>query len=204
MEKKEILKKGDSPIAPLMSEVEKKIVIIRDQPVIADADVAALYGVKTKEINQAVRNNPDKFPSHYIISLTKSELKGLRSKFLTTNVSSKNRSSTKVFTERGLYMLATILKGEKARAVTFAIIETFAQIRELKRELIEMHRETDEEKQQSKMEHFGEVLTDIVMPDLMTSETESSLEINFLIGKIKHTVKRVRKEDGGGLISADA
>ena len=54
------------------------------------------------------------------------------------------------------------------------------------------------------MEHFGEVLTDIVMPDLMTSETESSLEINFLIGKIKHTVKRVRKEDGGGLESADA
>lgn len=44
------------------------------------------------------------------------------------------------------------------------------------------------------MQHFGEVLTDIVMPDLQTSETESSLEINFLIGKIKHTVKRVRKE----------
>jgi len=45
------------------------------------------------------------------------------------------------------------------------------------------------------MQHFGEVLTDIVMPDLQTSETESSLEINFLIGKIKHTVKRVRKEE---------
>lgn len=45
------------------------------------------------------------------------------------------------------------------------------------------------------MQHFGEVLTDIVMPDLQTSETESSLEINFLIGKIKHTVKRVRRDD---------
>ena len=80
----------------------------------------------------------------------------------------------------------------------------FAQTRGLNRELTEMHRKTDEEKQKSKMEHFGEVLTDIVMPDLMTSETESSLEINFLIGKIKHTVKRVRKEDSGGRNCADA
>ena len=92
-------------------------------------------------------------------------------------------------------MLATILKGEKARNVTFAIIETFAKVRELKCELLELHKETDKEKQTSKMQHFGEVLTDIVMPDLQTQETESSLEINFLIGKIKHTVKRVRKDE---------
>ena len=106
-----------------------------------------------------------------------------------------NRNSTKVFTERGLYMLATVLKGKKARDITFSIIETFFKMRSLKRELIELHQETDKEKQTSKMKHFGEVLTDIVMPDLQTSETESSLEINFIIGKIKHTVKRIRIED---------
>ena len=72
-------------------------------------------------------------------------------------------------------MLATILKGEAARDMTFAIIETFAKVRELKRELLDLHKETDKQKQQSKMQHFGEVLTDIVMPDLQTSETESSL-----------------------------
>lgn len=105
-----------------------------------------------------------------------------------------NRNSTKVFTERGLYMLATILKGERARAVTFSIIETFAKVRELKRELLTLHSETDKEKQKSKIQHFGEVLSDVVMPDLQTQETESSLEINFFIGKIKHTVKRMRKE----------
>lgn len=92
-------------------------------------------------------------------------------------------------------MLATILKSEKARDMTFAIIETFVKVRELKRELLDLHKETDKQKQQSKMQHFGEVLTDIVMPDLQTSETESSLEINFFIGKLKHTVKRVRKEE---------
>ena len=177
------------------NEVENKIATIRKLQVIADADVAELYGVDTKAVNQAVRNNPDKFPSDYMFELTKSELSILRSKILTTNVSVKSRSATKVFTEKGLYMLATILRSERATAATFAIIETFAKVRELKRELVELHKETNKAVQEKKMQHFGEVLTDIVMPDLQTAETESSLEINFIIGKIKHTVKRVRKEN---------
>ena len=159
-------------------------------------DVAYLYGVETREVNQAVKNNPEKFPAHYMFELTPSELRDLKSKVLISNVSNNSRrGATKAFTERGLYMLATVLKGERARQVTFTIIETFFKVRELKRELLDLHKETDKQKQQSKMQHFGEVLTDIVMPDLQTSETESSLEINFLIGKIKHTVKRVRKEE---------
>ena len=190
----DIVKKDETTLPVLMEQVEDKIAVIRNVDVIADADVAALYGVETREINQAVRNNRDKFPTSYMFDLNNSELNDLRSKILTTNVSSKSRSTTKVFTERGLYMLATILKGETAKNMTFAIIETFAKVRELKRELLEFHQEKDKEKQASKMQHFGEVLTDIVMPDLQTSETESSLEINFFIGKIKHTVKRVRKE----------
>jgi hypothetical protein len=177
----------------MINEVEAKIVEIRGIPVIADADVAALYGVKTKEVNQAVYNNPDKFNSNYMFELNMNELHDLRSKILTTNVSLMTRNPTKVFTERGLYMLATILHGERARAVTFAIIETFYKVSSLKRELLELHNEPDKDVQQQKMKHFGEVLTDIVMPDLQTSETESSLELNFIIGKLKHSVKRVRK-----------
>ena len=177
-----------------IKEVENKITIIRGIPVIADADVAALYGVETKDVNRAVANNPEKFPSHYLFELSMSELVNLRRKFSSTNVSVKNRNPTKVFTERGLYMLATILHGERAREVTFAIIETFYKVRSLKRELLELHGEADKDVQDQKMKHFGEVLTDIVMPDMETSETESSLEINFIIGKLKHSVKRVRKE----------
>ena len=192
-----IVKKEDNILLALMKEVEDKIAVIRNQEVIADADVAYLYGVETREVNQAVKNNVDKFPSSYMFELNTSELRDLKSKILISNVSPNNRKPTKVFTERGLYMLATVLKGERARNITFAIIETFAKVRELKRELLELHSETDKQKQASKMQHFGEVLTDIVMPDLQTSETESSLEINFLIGKIKHTVKRVRKENPG-------
>lgn len=62
----------------------------------------------------------------------------------------------------------------------------------MRHELIALHKETDRQKQESKIEHFGNVLSDIVMPDLQTQETESTLEINFVIGKLKHTVKRRR------------
>lgn len=171
-----------------------KIVHIRDVDVIADADVAELYGVETKRVNEAVRNNADKFPDGYVFLLTDSELHKLRSKISSTNVSVMSRNSTRVFTERGLYMLATILKSERARAVTFAIIETFYKVRSLKRELLQLHQESDKEKQTSMMKHFGELLTDIVMPDLQTNETETQLELNFVIGKLKHSVKRIRKE----------
>lgn len=179
----------------LVAEVHNSIVLIRDTPVISDADVAFLYGVETRRVNEAVKNNPEKFPSDYMFSITKEEKEDLRSKLSTTKVSSKSRANTKVFTEKGLYMLATILKSQRAVDVTFAIIETFAKVRSLKRELKEMHEETDKKIQSKKMQHFGEVLSDIVMPDLETTETESTLELNFLIGKIKHTVKRTKKND---------
>ena len=177
----------------LISDVQDSIVMIHDTPVIADADVAALYGVETKRVNEAVRNNPDKFPDDYMFTLSADEVNYLRSKFSSTKVSPKSRSLTKVFTEKGLYMLATILKSKEALNVSFAIIETFTKVRALKRELVELHQVTEPIQQSSKIQHFGKVLSDIVMPDLETSETESTLELNFLIGKIKHTVKRVKK-----------
>ena len=189
-----ITKKDTDLLPALIREVEDKIAVIRNHEVIADADVAFLYGVETREVNQAVKNNVDKFPPHYMFELSSSELHDLKSKILISKVSPNNRKPTKVFTERGLYMLATVLKGERARDITFAIIETFAKVRELKRELLELHKETDKAKQATKMQHFGEVLSAIVMPDLQTQETESSLELNFFIGKLKHTVKRVRKD----------
>ena len=186
--------KKPSKLPVSIREVEDKITVIRGMEVIADADVAALYGVETKRVNEAVRNNSVKFPPHYMFELNMNELQILRSKISSTKVSVKNRNPTRVFTERGIYMLATILKGERARDVTFAIIETFFKVRNLKRELMELHNESDKEVQSQKMKHFGDILTDIVMPDLETSETESTLEINFFIGKLKHSVKRIRKE----------
>ena len=187
-------------------DVQRRIVCVRQQPVIIDADVANLYGVETKRVNEAVRNNPDKFPKDYMFELSDEESRvlrskissleqggDLRSKISTTKLSLKSRALPKVFTGKGLYMLATVLKSRRATEATFAIIETFTKVRSLKRELIELHDEKNQRGQSGKMRHFGETLADIIMPDLDTVETESSLELNFLIGKLKHTVRRVRK-----------
>lgn len=187
----------------LLEQVRQKIISIRNCQVILDADVAELYGVETKRINEAVRNNPDKFPESYMFKLTNEDMEYLRSKFSTANISPKSRVLPKAFTEKGLYMLATILKSSRAVNATFAIIETFSLVRQVKRELLAMHNETDGEKQQSKIRHFGEMLSSIVMPELETSETESSMEINFFIGKIKHTVKRVRKQNNADHTEVD-
>ena len=184
---------ADAPSAVAYSDVQRMIVHVRNQQVIIDADVAKLYGVETKRINEAVRNNPDKFPADYMFMITADELSDLRSKFSSANISPKSRALPKAFTEKGLYMLATVLKSRRATEATFAIIETFAKVRFLKRELVDLHTEADKQKRGEKMRHFGEVLTDIVMPDLDTVETESSLELNFFIGKLKHSVRRIKR-----------
>ena len=82
-------------------EVNDKIVQLRGQNVIPDFAVAELYGVQTREVNQAVKNNPQKFPKGYVLTVGREELTGLRSKFLIAS-SPKSRTLPKVFTEKGL------------------------------------------------------------------------------------------------------
>ena len=108
----------------LYQAVQDRIITLRDQPVLLDADVAALYGVETKRVNEAVRNNPDKFPPGYIFKPDRQEFANLRSKFLTTSWGGTRYVPT-AFTERGLYMLATILKSPVATQTTLSIIEAF-------------------------------------------------------------------------------
>lgn len=191
--KQGVLNRIDELSLTMFTEVQSKIINIRHQNVISDADIAELYGVETKRVNEAVKNNPEKFPDDYMFTLTLEELQDLRSKISSTKVSTKSRTMPKVFTEKGLYMLATILKSKRAIEATFAIIETFTKVRYLKQEIVNLHMENDPQKQTDKMQRFGEVITDIIMPDLKTSETESTLELNFFVGKIKHTVKRTKK-----------
>lgn len=108
-------------------KIENMIYKIRGVEVMLDSDLAKLYECKngTKEINQAVKNNIDKFPERYSFKLTNHECKDLWSKYLTANVSSKSRSNPRVFTEQGVYMLATILKGKKASQMTLQIMDAF-------------------------------------------------------------------------------
>jgi hypothetical protein len=105
--------------------IENMILTIRGEQIIIDRDVAELYGVETKRVNEAVANNPDKFPDGYIFSLDTAEWNSLRSKISTLETNGKGQHSKykpKAFTEKGLYMLATILKSPIATKTTIAIV----------------------------------------------------------------------------------
>lgn len=117
-----------------LSDIESLIIEIQNQKVILDSDVARLYGVETKHVNQAVKNNHNKFPDGYIIELNTAEWDWVKSKFLTSPILGGGKVKLpNAFTEKGLYMLATILKSGQATATTIAIIEAFSKFRELSR-----------------------------------------------------------------------
>lgn len=182
----------------LPSDLQKKLLVIRDQTVLLDSDVAELYGVEVKRINEAVKRNSEKFPEGYYFKLSPEEDSYLKSQIVTS--SSKNnwggsRKPATAFTEKGLYMLATILKSPVATRATIGIVETFAQVRSLKQDVLRLHSEKDQNEQKKIMQRFSDVLSDIVMPDFDTTETESTIELNFVVAKFKHTIKRTRKSD---------
>ena len=109
--------------------IEKESIIIEDMiyevrgvQVMLDSDLAKLYQVETKRVNEAVRNNLNKFPERFSFVMTDIEKDDLWSKFSTANISSKSRSNPRVFTEQGIYMLATILKSKVATEVSISIM----------------------------------------------------------------------------------
>ena len=166
------------------------IVELRGQSVLLDADVAEIYGVETKRINEAVKNNPDKFPAGYIMD--KTEWDGLKSKFSTSIKGGKVKLPS-AFPEKGLYMLATILKSPQATQATISIVETFSKIRELSRSIKELSMVQDKADQKSLMQKSGELIAEIFDDDLQTSDTETSIELNFAVLKFKHTIKKKSK-----------
>jgi len=195
-------------------QVKDRIVVLRGEPVLLDADVAQLYGVETKRVNEAVKNNPDKFPEGFLFKLDKHELADLRSKISTSSLQeSANeevvdlqskilmsswggaRKVPTAFTERGLYMLATILKSPRATQTTLAIIETFVQIRELARTMQSVAQAEDEKQKKSLMQKSGELIGDILGSQLDTVGSETEIELNFAVVKIKHKVIRGNKEE---------
>ena len=116
--------------------IEDMIYEIRGKQVMLDSDLARLYHVETKRINEAVKNNPKKFPNRFCFKITEDENNQIcsRSKFSTLNKSGNNRGfNTKylpyVFTEQGVYMLATILKSKVATDISIKIMDTFVKMR---------------------------------------------------------------------------
>lgn len=177
--------------------VENKILTIRNMSVIIDSDVADLYQVETRRVNEAVSRNKDKFPEGYLLQLDvaeKTELVAICDRFKALKHST---SLPKAFTEKGLYMLATILKSPMATKTTLMIIDTFAKARELGH-ITRQVQALPERSPKSKplMERAGELVSDFFMPeDGVNVDTETVLEMNFAVFKMRRTVKKSNKRD---------
>ncbi|MDR1739986.1 MAG: ORF6N domain-containing protein [Bacteroidales bacterium] len=178
-----------------LNDVNSKIVTVRGQNVILDSDVAELYGVETKAVNQAVKRNLDKFPDGYIFLLSENEKTEVVTNCDHLKKLKFSPELPKAFTEKGLYMLATILKSPQAIQTTIAIIEVFTKIRELSREVVELVKDHENQQRQNAIKQkSSKVLSDIIGADLETVGTETSFELNLLAAiKVKHTIKRGKK-----------
>jgi phage regulator Rha-like protein len=145
------------------SEVESKIITLRGKKTIVDSDVAELYGVETRDINKSVKNNPDKFPEGYLFELDNRE-KEVVENFHHLKKLKFSPVLPKAFTEKGLYMLATILKSEKATETTIAIVGAFERIRELQQTISELSESSEESIQKTLMQKSGDIIADLNIP----------------------------------------
>jgi hypothetical protein len=125
--------------------IENRIYLIRGQKVMLDRDLAELYCVTTKQLNQQVRRNPARFPSDFMFQLTSEESDRLRSQIATSNRGRGGRRYAPfVFTEQGVAMLSSVLKSERAIQVNIAIMRTFVRLRELLSSSEELRKRLDD------------------------------------------------------------
>ena len=113
-----------------IERIQQCIYLIRKQKVMLDKDLAALYGVETKVLIQAVKRNIERFPSDFMYQLTDKEFAILRSQIVTSRWGGR-RYKPYVFTEQGVAMLSSVLRSKRALAVNIAIMRTFVKLREI-------------------------------------------------------------------------
>ena len=143
-----------------MNEVESKILVLRDQRVILDCEV------NVAEKKEVVKN------FDHLAKLKYSPV------------------NPTAFTERGLYMLATILKGRVATQTTINIINTFVEIRELSRAIARVPEVVDENEKKSLLKRSGEIISNVLASDSTSLESETEIELNLAMVKIRHKIKK--------------
>ncbi len=173
-----------------IENIKDLVLDIGNEKVILDRDVAVIYGVETKRINEAVRNNVERFPEGYIFEIDKETKNELVENFDRFSKLKHSSVLPKAFSEKGLYMLATILTTKQAIQTTINIIETFSKIKDLSKNIKQLSNIKDEKEQQSIMQRSGEIIAEILDDDLETTESETSFELNFAVLKFKHTIKK--------------
>ena len=134
-----------------VSRIENAIFMIRDEKVMLDEDLAAIYGVETRALVQAVKRNIDRFPDDFMFQLTMDEFKNLKSQIVTSSWGGR-RKPPYAFTEQGVAMLSSVLRSKRAVLVNVEIMRTFVKLRrilathdELARKLASLERKYDKQ-----------------------------------------------------------
>ena len=138
-----------------LEAITQRIVVLREQKVLLDADLAALYGVETRRLNEQVRRNRARFPEDFIFELTVEEFANLKSQFATSSWGGR-RKLPMAFTEHGAIMAATVLNTPRAVEVSVYVVRAFVRLRELvgsHRELAKRLDELEEKTEALAMSH---------------------------------------------------
>ena len=178
--------------------LESKLIHLRNTLILVDKDVAEVFGVETRDINKAVKNNPLKFPEGYLFEVNSDEFKILQGKFSTAKFA-KTRTLPKAFTEKGLYMISTILKSKIATSATLQIIDTFANIKKLSRNLNSINESQTKEEQQTLVKESNILLEKVIdiepIVKLQDDETEveTKIELNLGFVRASRIIKKIKK-----------
>jgi hypothetical protein len=178
-------------IIPL-EQIARKILYLRNQKVLLDRDLAALYGVETRALNQAVKRNTDRFPDDFVFTLSREEIARI-SQFVTSSAQLKFSKRVRAFTEQGVAMLSSILNSERAVKVNIAIMRAFVKLRET----LESNRELARKFQELERRvgsHDKEIAAILeAIRQLMAPSKPSRREIGF---HVRERVARYRTRNG--------
>jgi hypothetical protein len=170
--------------------IEKKILFIGGQKVMLDSDLAALYGVTTKRLNEQVRRNLKRFPQDFMYQLSAEEFESLRSHFATSSSWGGRRTRPYVFTEQGIAMLSSVLNSNRAIEVNIQIMRAFVKLREM----IVSHKDLAhklnelEKKYDSQFQIVFEAIRQI-----LEVEEKPKKKIGFLVKESQAVYKKARK-----------
>ena len=182
--------------------LENKLIKLKNKLVLLDKDIADLYEIEPKRLKEQLKRNIEKFPIDYAYQISDEELEFMVSQNATPSKKQYGGSNPWVFTEKGLYMVATILKSKNAINATFTIIETFAKIKELSKNINEIMKTEDENKQKKLAIASNRILEDIIEIDSnileddedgKVIETTTKFEFNLGFAKVSKSIKKIKK-----------
>ena len=157
---------GNAQALVPIQRIEKAILVLRSEKVILDADIAALYGVETKALVQAVKRNLERFPDDFMFQLSREEVGRLRSQFVTSNSRGGRRYRPYAFTEQGVAMLSSVLRSERAAQVNVEIMCAFVRLRGMMSAQAELARKVEalEQRYDEQFKVVFDALRELMMP----------------------------------------